>query len=281
MNDDPHFSMSQINMLLRCGMQYYYRYACGLRRPPGVAMLIGSGTHTSVETNLRNVISTGEPIPQEAAEEVARDAVNNSWEAQGVVLDEDEAAEGEKKVKGKAVASAVRMSVLHHGEVAPQIKPIAVEKPFRLHLPDGVRDLIGFVDIEEPDGLIDTKTKRGKAPQKGTAETSLQLTAYSMASWVESGKQKNPDYVAVDFLVDKPNGAEHLRQSTQFDQEDYGRLLRRIAIAEKQVEAGLFMPCDPGNWCCSAKFCGYWDECPFGRKQSVTVNIGECEWKQE
>lgn len=60
MSDKKHLSISQINMLGRCGEQYRRRYIEGEKIPPGIAALVGRGVDDSVTINLQNKIDTGD-----------------------------------------------------------------------------------------------------------------------------------------------------------------------------------------------------------------------------
>ena len=52
----PHLSASQLSMMARCPVQWEFRYAKGIKSPPGVALLVGKATHVSVEAG-RLVVS--------------------------------------------------------------------------------------------------------------------------------------------------------------------------------------------------------------------------------
>ena len=58
-------------------------------------------------------------------------------------------------------------------------------------------------------------------------------------------------------------------------EEDFKVLLRRIEVATKALEKGVFVPAQTTDWWCNERWCGYAKTCPYfhGRK-SVAINQG-------
>ena len=52
---------------------------------------------------------------------------------------------------------------------------------------------------------------------------------------------------------------------------DHSALLQRIERAAAVIEAGAFLPAQPGHWKCSEKFCEFYDDCVFGRRARVSI----------
>lgn len=268
----PTWSQSKLGMFTRCGMQYKFRYIDGLRIPPGVALIVGTATHKAVEYDLTNKIQSGELLPLEAVQDLAALAFKANWNASEVKVDEDELAEAGSmaKVKGAASDKAVRLASLHHRKVAPSISPVHIERYFRLELKGYPFDLDGFMDVQEPDAVRDTKTT-GKSPSKDEADNSMQLTMYGLA--FRSLEGRNPAKLILDYLVDKKEPQE-VTQTSERSDEDYRRLVMRAERAHEAIDKGVFIPTDPSNWVCSAKWCGYWESvCPFGRRARVQVGF--------
>lgn len=259
----PSLSPSRLDMLSRCGMQYYFRYVEGKIIRPGVAMVIGTATHKAIEANLRNKIETGSLLAEEAVAQTASEALKDTWLGDEPRLDEEEAKEGEAAVKGSAIDTAVSLSKAHHKVLAPTIKPIYVERGFRLELKSNPFDLTGYIDIQEADGIRDTKTV-GKSPQGEEADKSVQLTAYALAAKINGGP--DPAKVSLDYLV-KTKEPKVLTLSSTRSTADYKGLLLRMERAAEVIEKGAFYPTSPDNWVCSARFCGYWESvCPHGKR---------------
>jgi len=237
----PHLSVSQLEMLGRCGEQYRQRYILGRIVPPGVSALVGRGVDRSVDANLLHKVEMKEMLPSEAVKDLAGDAVKTDWKRQGVLLTEDEKKEGTKKVKGAAVDKAIRLASLHRVTHAPKIKPISkdhIQRKFRIVINGSPRDLIGYMDIQEKDAVRDTKTS-AKTPNKNIVNGSTQLTAYALAVKVIDGKA--PKKVALDYLVDLKTPKATTLESKRTD-EDFAVFLRRMEAARKALDAGIFIP---------------------------------------
>lgn len=252
-----HLSWSQIRMLMRCPKQWEFRYVRGVIRPPGVALVIGAGTHRGVEVNMRNKIDEGKPMPLDAVLDVTRDSVIEKIGKDGIRGD------GAKRVLlGEAIDGAVTLSELHYKEVAPQIEPVAVERDWQLNIEGEEKSIKGVIDIEVAGGIRDTKTT-GKTPPKNSADKDDQLTMYALAYRVLTGKM--PEILALDYLV-RSNTPKPVFLSTNRTEVALEAFLLRLETAFKLIESGIYMPCDRSNWCCDPKWCGYYDECPYTKE---------------
>lgn len=266
----PSLSDSALNMIYRCGQQYYYRYIEGKKIPPGIAQVVGRATHGSVHLDLQCKIDKGELRSADEVRDAARDGVNGAWQ-EGVRLVEDELKESAKKLRGDAVDQAVVLSALHHNELAPIIEPVKVERFFRLELQGYPMDLTGRIDIEEAETIRDTKTS-AKSPQEDEAHMSDQLTIYALGVKVTTGVL--PKRLYLDSLI-KTKTAKVVTQETERTPADFNRIFRLIERGIEVIEKGAFMP-NPGFWGCSNRWCGYWmDTCPFGRRKAVSVGVKE------
>ena len=266
----PSLSDSALNMLYRCGQQYYYAYREGRKIPPGIAQVVGRATHGSVHLDLQRKINTGRLLRADEVKDAARDGINGAWQ-QGVRLVEEELKESAKKLKGDAVDQAVALSVLHHDELAPAIKPVQVERFFRLELQGYPMDLVGRIDIEEKETIRDTKTA-SKSPQEDEAHISDQLTIYALGVKATTGVL--PKRLYLDYLI-KTKIPKVVVQETIRADGDFNRIFRLIERGIEVIDKGAFMP-NPSGWWCSNRFCGYWaDTCPFGRRKAVSVRVKE------
>ena len=105
----PQLHVTSIGTLLRCGMQFYYRYIKRIISPPAVIMIKGTATHKASEKDLSHKKETGELLSLDAVQDIARDSLNYNWQ-KGVELTKAEKSMGADKVRGQAVDSAVRMA---------------------------------------------------------------------------------------------------------------------------------------------------------------------------
>jgi hypothetical protein len=252
----PQLHVSALGM--KCMEQFRRRYIEREVIPPGVALIVGTGTHKGVDVNMHHKMATGELLPEDAVADAARDGVNLAWDG-GVKLEPEELQRGMKIVRGEAVDKAVRLAKLHHREKAPQINPIHAERPWALEIEGYPIDLVGRLDIQEADTVRDTKTS-GKTPADTCAQKSLQLKAYALAVKILDGKP--PSRVFLDYLIDTktPKSATFGHEP---DAEDFQAVLNRLEVIAAAMKAGVFVPVEPDHWACSERFCGYHSTCRF------------------
>ena len=262
----PQLHYSALNMLFRCGEQFRRRYIENQIIPPGVALIIGQATDHTVNKNLQHKIDTkGELLTIEEIEDIARDQVNNMFQSE-VHLDDDEIESGISAIKGKTIDMAVALSGLHARELAPVIQPTHIQRQWVIELDGYPVDLAGTIDIQEGEQSIrDTKTK-GKSPVADEAEKSDQLTMYAMAINVLDGKI--PDHVYLDFLIKNKTPIVKTLSSIRTE-KDFKPLLARIENAIQAIDKGIFVPINSDNWLCSQKFCGYFRTCSYSRKSVI------------
>lgn len=258
-NKKPQLHVSGLEMLSKCGEQFRRRYIEKEKRPPGIAAIVGTSTHRSIEKNLKSKMEKGSLLSLEEIKDTARDALENNW-VSGVALNDDEIKIGIKKCKAEAIDKAIRLSALHAEKKAPEIKPTHLERKWVIEIPNYPFDLVGQIDIQEGGVTIrDTKTS-GKTPTKTVADESLQLTAYALAVKIIDGKA--PEKVQLDYLIDTKEPSALSFGSTRED-EDFQVLLHRVEAAIIIIEKGAFMPARETDWWCSEKWCGWHRVCRY------------------
>ena len=255
----PTLSASKLDMLFRCAEQYRRRYIEGEVIPPGVAMPVGISVHRAAEMNLRHWMEKQKYLSLEVVCDLARDTFETEWRTTGVKFTEEEAARGSVVVKDEAVDDCVRMATLHHKEVAPIMRPIALERFWRIELNAFPFDLSGKSDLEQHGQVRDLKVT-GKTPNQDTADSSLQLTLYALA-YANEYKQQ-PDKVCLDNLV-KLRTAKYVPLVSMREERHFNAALRRIEIAAEIVTKELWVPARADDWSCTPKWCGYHDTCKY------------------
>jgi len=258
----PQLHASDLRTLSMCPMRYFYRRVEGIIAPPGVALVVGSTVHRSVEHDMRTKLEEKKLADAEVLTDLAVEALKEKFK-EGVALDEDEKKVGEKATRAEAEKKVVRLSLLHHDEAAPGIEPLYVERKWVIKMKGYPMDLAGQIDVQELDLSVDDAKTAGRTPPKTAADTSQQLTMYALATKVTDGKL--PPKVRLHNLVDLKKPKLVTYESTR-DEEDVTILLRRVQAAVQLIEKGVWFPCDPGDWCCSPRWCGYWDRCPYSKK---------------
>ena len=261
-SERPHLSISQLEMHARCEKQWEFRYAMGIKNPPGVAAIIGKGTHGAVEKDLGQKLAWGELLGADEVKDAAADATKHAWENERPVIRDGDPDQG------GAVDLAVALASLHHTKLAPRIEPVALEQAFIIEIPELPYDVMGVVDIETATDIRDVKT-RGKTPAKDAAQRSPQLIGYHLRSAIAGRPSKT---VALDVLVKARTPKVETRTAAP-TRDDHLVFLRRVELAARSIQSGIFKPTNPDNWWCTQKWCGYWHRCEFGARQSVTVGL--------
>jgi hypothetical protein len=278
MSDSRYFSYSQLDMLTRCGQQWYYRYEEGLKIPPASRMLVGRAVDHSVNADMREKIDSGELLPDDAIQDIARDGLEREWQKTGVELEEDEKELGVRKVKGLAIDRSVTLAGHHHGAIAPSVEPEHVQRRFDIDIEGYDVTLVGYLDIDEGQKAVrDTKTTR-KSPSPADMEQSTQVTTYALAKQVLDGGA--PDAVKLDYLIDRSaNKTDKTPKHKTFvstrGPDDFQPLLNRIERALEVIESGIIMPAPAGAWWCSRNWCGYFNICPWVNHNPKSVTVEE------
>ncbi len=251
--------ITRLETLWRCGEQYNRRYIKNEIIPPGIALVVGSSTHKSIEANLQNKIDKGELLSIDDCKDIANDTAKNLIK-QGIKLSDEEMQAGLIATKTGAINMSISLAGLHRTDLAPSLNPISVEKSFKLKLKDTDYTINGRMDIEELHSIRDTKTA-GKSDENA-ASKSLQLTMYDMAMKAQG---KEITKLFIDQLV-KTKVPKICTSETTRDEKDHEALLHRITSAIAQINAGIFPPCSADSWICSKRFCGYHDTCRYVRR---------------
>ena len=252
-----NISASRVYMHLKCGQQDMYRNEMGIKVPPGTRQVIGTATHKSVNRNMSFKKEKGVLLPEDEVTDAARDEITGLFK-DGISLVPEEEGVGLKKIKGIAVDDSVRLSRLHHKEVAPAINPTNVERYFKIELKDQPMDLAGRMDIEFKGGFVDTKTS-AKSPNVKDVRADDQMTVYALAKKIETGKI--PKNLRMDYLV-KTQKEKYVPMVTERTQADLDRMVRLLDRVIQDITEGHYMP-NPNGWWCSKSWCGYWNRCPY------------------
>ena len=253
---------STLNMALRCGEQFRRRYMEGEIIPPGIPAGRGTGVHKANEVNLTHKVKTKEDMPLTDLQDVARDAYVHSFR-NGVYLSKEEMSE-KSSLLNRGLNDTIRCTKLYLDEVAPQIKPIAIEEEFSIDVGLGL-PLKGRQDYQEEPRVGDLKTTTMKWPE-GRIKQEIQVPFYSYA--FEYTKGMRPEF-RYDVLIarsgkdGKPTSTSYQPLTHTCSDADYSALFAKLRLFIEMLKAGIFPPTSPTNWVCSPKWCGYYSTCPY------------------
>jgi CRISPR/Cas system-associated exonuclease Cas4 (RecB family) len=245
MGEDFPLSVTQLRMYLRCPLQYFFRYACGLKAPPDGGLVLGRAVHSALRENYRQKMGSREDLPVSDLTDVFSDR----WERE---IQEAEFRPDEKP--GELKDQGVGLLRLYREKVAPKVQPLEVEERFLIE-PDGIRrPITGYIDLIDDQGfIIDHKTSKRSYPAD-SAEKDLQLTAYAMA--YRSVYNQNEKGVRMDVMVRSKKPKIQQLEGTR-SQADIDRFLRLAKHVEHSIDAEIYYPNE--NYTCG--ICGYADMC--------------------
>lgn len=244
-SDVPHLSVTQLKTYVHCPLQYFLRYVCHLKVPPGSEVTLGRAVHGAIGDNYRQKVASTRDLPFGDI----TDIFSTRWEAEAkeTAFDKDENP-GEIKDQG------VQLLKSYFDEVAPHVQPLEVEREFLVNIRTTKLPLKGYIDLIDNQGnIIDHKTTKRSYPQD-TAEKDLQLTAYAMAYRAMHGRQENG--VRLDVMV--RNKQPKIQQLYgKRSEAQIGRFIRLAEQLENGINSGVFYPNE--SYLCSG--CGYEGMC--------------------
>jgi putative RecB family exonuclease len=249
-----YFSFTQVNMFLRCAMQYQFRYVEGLKVPPSGAMTLGWAVDDGLSENYRQKIVTHEDL-------VVSDVVGLYEEAFDGRKDETDWRDDDP---GVLKDEGVGLVKVYYDEVCPTVQPVEVQETVHVTL-DGIeKDFVVIPDIiDDREQIRDIKTS-AKSPAKGALDKDMQPTAQALGYRVKNEKpEKN---IRFDWAV-RTKKPKVVSLETARTEEDIGAFLWRIGQVNAAIEKEQFFPTNPTNWWCSEKWCGYWFQCEGGGKR--------------
>ena len=260
-----HASPSQVGMYLRCGEQYRRRYVQGERRPPGLAMLRGTGVHGGAAHRNGVKMDSGEETTKDDLVDVAVAYFDAGVEKAGEVdLTDEERRQGLEKAVGAARDETASLAGGYSDLVAPLIvQPIAVEEKVTIDLSIGVQ-LLGYIDlVHEVEGetiLEDLKTGK-KVFSQDDVDADRQLAWYAMSWRHRTGDY--PEQTGIRTLRSLKKGPKSDLITSVKGDADTAALLATIDAVLRGISAGSFPPALHGTWWCSRKWCGWFDSCKY------------------
>lgn len=256
-------SVSQLNMLQRCGIQYEFRYVKGMKAPPGTALIRGRSVDEAVSMNYDQKIESRVDLPVDQMQDCAAQSVDSLF-SEDVHLVGREAGMGKAKVQGVIKDTAVGLTGTYREKISPEIQPVTVQAKMTADLEDdSLLPFVGIVDLIDEELIIhDTKTA-GKKPADDVAAKSQQLTTYSLLYRLQTGMKEKALQLDTVIQTSAGNRSTNIQRTTR-NEDQMASLVHRFQKAEDAIRKGVFIPTNPDNWWCSSSWCGYYDICPFG-----------------
>jgi hypothetical protein len=288
MSSFKRWSNSSLTTLQMCAHKFYLKHILKDYRQAGYQAKRGIAVHhVAKEAHKRQMVdlelwgpddgipeiseSPGSPRSIEEAKDIAATAFDSAVQ-QGVSMSAKDKEIGEETLKASQKDLAVALGALYVSDVAPGIKPVAVERKVEIRPKDMDITIMGYIDLVEDDlGDVIRDLKTGeKAPFKDAATFSQQLTMYNMIRAAET--RKMPRESRLVHLIRTPGTHKEsvVVQSTTRDVGDLVRLRERLSTAIDAVDKGVFVPADqsaPGSPC---TWCEFRDgTCKYVKQQEV------------
>jgi len=249
-----YLSISQVNMFIRCGLQYEMRYIKDMISPPGVTLVEGSSIHKALEVGLREKMDTGKVAPASVME----DAWYGAWKEKKKEV-EDWGEEGETQI-ASAIEKRGPVFINDYRNInMPLINPVGVEQRFWTTIGKHNIPALGYIDLLDEDKpgqlngrvVVDHKVVKSSKSQ-GETDSDPQLTLYSKVS--------QTNRVRFDCFVKTKTPKIKTIESTR-TKKDYLWLSQIFDRVGEAINLGVFLPADPTGWGCTPKFCGYYRVC--------------------
>ena len=273
LKEQPHYSYSALNTYINtCQLLYYYRYIekVEAERTP-VALPFGSAFH-SVLSEQAQAAKTGKLLTaDEMTDAFAAYFQANCKDAANIVFKRDENIEDQ-------IATAKRMFEVVNKEWLDYWNIQSVAEPFRLDMPGLSKPVIGELDMviseQTPfddenakgfDTIVDFKTAARMWSDDRPAKD-LQATVFSYA--FEKTHGRRPLFRFDVVTKAKTPTVKHLHTSR--NEDHYQRLEKMFLMADKGIQAGVFMP-NESSFACSD--CPFADRCSgWHCKENTTVS---------
>lgn len=287
----PHISFSQLNMYLRCSMQYYFRYIEHLKERPKVSLSLGKGGHAALEWNTLHKLKTG-------ADRTPDEVVQKASDMMDFYLSEMPPSEYEKDAEPGALKDKqLAATRVYQTRDAPSVVPVGAEIEYNLdlnqYLPASMADILTApirpvnmkIDLLRQDRrpliqnhdqgvAVAVEDYKYVTRKKTQAEVNMspQLTTYDVAvrditgKWPTqiafrmmhpgslSKKPKNDDPIPDSILLERE--AQHMTPEAR--ERRMVRIAYQFAQVEEAIRDGRFIPVDDPITC---SWCGFRERC--------------------
>ena len=254
LKEQPHYSYSALNTYINtCQLLYYYRY---------------------IEKAEAQAAKTGKLLTaDEMTDAFAAYFQANCKDAANIVFKRDENIEDQ-------IATAKRMFEVVNKEWIDYWNIQSVAEPFRIDMPGLSKPVIGELDMviseqtpfddenaKGSDTIVDFKTAARMWSDDRPAKD-LQATVFSYA--FEKTHGHRPSFRFDVVTKAKTPTVKHLHTSR--DEDHYQRLEKMFLMADKGIQAGIFLP-NEGSFACAD--CPFADHCAGWHCKSAHTELGQ------
>jgi PD-(D/E)XK nuclease superfamily len=251
-------SVSSLRLFWRCPERWRRRYLGREREPTSGAMLLGGAVGAALSAHFAAVMAgehlcAGEAddlLKAEFEERLAGRFVDLGGEPPRALCDQGR----------KALRSYLR-------ELAPAVRPRAVERKVELRFDGADWSFVGYVDVEDERGhVIDLKVS-AKHVGQAVADRDPQATAYLMARALEGRPAPRFEFHSIRRGVVR-SGERCVTVPTERTDVRLAQFEARIAQTSRAIarcaETRDWPLASPDGWWCAPGQCRFWSSCPAG-----------------
>ncbi len=252
-------SISSLALFWRCPERWRRRYLEHEREPASGAMIVGKAVGAAITQHYAAKIAGGS-LSASDADDICGAEFDESAVRPETDFGEDDPAE--LRVHGRDALRA------YLSEIAPQVRPLSVERKVELRFGGAEWAFVGYLDVEDEAGnVVDVKVGK-KHVTAAAAKRSPQATSYLLARAMEGHPAKRFEFHSVR------RGAVRGEQCQVVLAERSDLQLRaleeRIALTARLIvrcaEGGEWGMSSPDGWWCSQRMCAFWASCPAGAR---------------
>jgi len=251
---------SKLNLMLDCGEAFRRRELNKEREPSGYYAVRGCGTHKGRQVNLLYKKEKGYNRELSDITDAARDEVVGYFLNDNINLCDFEGLP-KAAVRDQLIDETIQLVKADFKFYQQRIKPMAVELSVEVELPDWPFNLKGRIDVIEKDYTLRDLKQTKRTPPAFAAACSDQLSLYHIFHKAKYGVA--PKKMTLDWLVFQKSGIKPIEQRTMRTEADLRVTMQKFAMAQRAMEAGVFLPPPVGFWKCSPKWCEFYPTCKY------------------
>ncbi|TSC97539.1 MAG: hypothetical protein Greene071421_251 [Parcubacteria group bacterium Greene0714_21] len=248
---------------VRCAEHYLFRYALGIKRPPGKAMKHGFALHETFAYHFDQKKKDSKGLKVRDAKEFFVEVFRNALEEYEGEMEETKSLVTkefllkEKEIDvNELVAMGLRGIDVYFKEMNPKMFPDLVEEPFAIPAGNSLQ-LVGKIDMTDKKGVIhELKTTR-RMPNAQDINLDQQLAIYQLAYQMLKGKPAKG--ITKDYIVFSRRDAKIVQFKIDKPFFDKNVVFRNIDTIMEAVRRNIFYCIHPAeSWVCSKEWCGYY-----------------------
>lgn len=276
-DDNNVFSPSQVTMFMRCQLQYFFRYMCGIKRRPNGNMARGSAIHKSFEKSYHEKFVAGELLPPDDMTDIFIDDFRRRISGEHEEDRQCQLEPGEDQ--NLMETQAIRSIKLYRQEIMPELNPgslndehgntysgieLGIEKlPMPFIVPD--LKMTGYIDLLTDTPIIVDVKNSGREPNKSplmVRDKLVQLVIYDMMMQTAFGIDVEGLRLDYNVLLKTKSKLAHAPNADgspfKPPHSFFKQVVAIIRNMRATIQAGTFTP-NYSPMICS--WCGYQAEC--------------------